>query len=161
MAKEGLPTFEALDASGLRVAVVTARWNADICDLMHSRAVTAGKEAGAVVEEFRVSGALEIPVLVQEAAKQFDAVVALGCVIKGETPHFDYVCDSVTQGLTRISLDESVPIGNGVLTVNTHEQAVARAGGEGAVEDKGVEAMEAALSTAITLNRLRSIRADA
>ena len=159
MAKEGLPTFDALDASGLRVAVVTSRWNADICDPMHSRAIAAGKQAGAVVDEYRVSGALEIPVVVQEAAKQYDAVVALGCVIKGETPHFEYVCDSVTQGLTRISLDESTPVGNGVLTVLTHEQAVDRAGGEGSSEDKGVEAMEAALSTALTLNRLRSFRA--
>lgn len=158
MSKEGLPTQDALDASGLRVAVVTAEWNADICDVLHERAVATGRAAGAVVDEFRAVGALELPVIVQEVARQYDAVVALGCVIRGGTPHFDYVCDSVTEGLTRISLDESTPIGNGVLTVNTHEQAVERSGVEGSVEDKGGEAMHAALATALTLSRLRQVR---
>ncbi|AWB81847.1 6,7-dimethyl-8-ribityllumazine synthase [Corynebacterium yudongzhengii] len=158
MSKEGLPTQKTLDARGLRVAVVTASWNADICDQLHARAVATGKEAGAVVDEYRVVGALELPVMVQEAARQYDAVVALGCVIRGGTPHFDYVCDSVTQGLTRISLDESTPIGNGVLTVNEHAQAVERAGGPGSTEDKGAEAMYAAVDTALSLSRLRGRR---
>lgn len=156
MSKEGLPVKKNLDASGMKVAVVTATWNAEICDRLHTRAVEAGREAGAQVEEYRVVGALELPVVAQELARQFDAVVALGCVVRGGTPHFDYVCDSVTEGLTRVSLDERTPIGNGVLTVNTQEQAVERAGGEGAVEDKGAEAMHAALDTALTLSRLRS-----
>lgn len=158
MSKEGLPTPRKLDATGLRVCVVTATWNAEICDHMHGRAVDTGRAAGAVVDEIRVVGALELPVVVQEAAKQYDAVVALGCVIRGGTPHFDYVCDSVTEGLTRISLDESTPIGNGVLTVNTQEQAVERAGFSESVEDKGSEAMQAALDTALTLSRLRQVR---
>lgn len=155
MSKEGLPTQGGLDASGLRVAVVTATWNAEICDQLHARALATGREAGAHVDEFRVVGALELPVVAQELATQYDAVVALGCVVRGGTPHFDYVCDSVTAGLTRVSLDERTPIGNGVLTVNTQEQAVERAGGDGSVEDKGAEAMHAALDTAITLSRLR------
>ena len=155
MSKEGLPAQHDLDASGLRVAVVTATWNAEICDQLHARALATGREAGAHVDEFRVVGALELPVVAQELAAQYDAVVALGCVVRGGTPHFDYVCDSVTAGLTRVSLDERTPIGNGVLTVNTQEQAVERAGGEGSVEDKGAEAMHAALDTAITLPRLR------
>lgn len=158
MSKEGLPVQHAIDASGLRVCVISATWNADICDHLHARAVETGRAAGAVVDELRVVGALELPVIAQEAAKQYDAVVALGCVIRGGTPHFDYVCDSVTDGLTRISLDESTPIGNGVLTVNTHEQAVERAGFEGSVEDKGAEAMHAALDTALVLSRLRAVR---
>ncbi len=158
MSKEGLPTIDHLDATGLSVAVVTATWNEEICDLLHKRAVITGRELGATVEEYRVVGALELPVVVQELAQRFDAVVALGCVIKGGTPHFDYVCDSVTQGLTRIALDTSTPIGNGVLTTNTYEQAVERSGGSGAVEDKGAEAMIAALHTARVLQRVREVK---
>lgn len=157
MSKEGLPEQRPLDASGIRVAVVTATWNADICDQLHARAVAQAKELGASVEEFRVVGALELPVVVQAAARSFDAVVALGCVIRGGTPHFDYVCDSVTQGLTRIALDEATPVANGVLTVNDHQQAVDRAGGPDAEEDKGAEAMFAALDTCLTLRRMQQV----
>ncbi len=156
MSKEGLPEIKHVDAEGLRVAVVTATWNAEICDQLHNRAVETGRACGAEVAEFRVVGALELPVVVQEAARRFDAVVALGCVVRGGTPHFDYVCDSVTQGLTRIALDESIPVGNGVLTTNTQEQAVDRAGFPDSVEDKGAESMIAALDTAITLKSLRA-----
>ncbi|BAU95938.1 6,7-dimethyl-8-ribityllumazine synthase [Corynebacterium suranareeae] len=156
MAKEGLPVVELPDASGLKVAVVTARWNAEICNRLHQRAVDTGTAAGATVSEYRVVGALELPVVVQELARTHDAVVALGCVVRGGTPHFDYVCDSVTEGLTRIALDTSTPIGNGVLTTNTQEQAVERSGGEGSVEDKGAEAMVAALDTALVLSQIRA-----
>lgn len=157
MSKEGLPVLEdALDASGLSVAVVTARWNTEICEQMRRNAVAAAREAGVEkLSEAHVMGALELPVVVQQFARTHDAVVALGCVIRGGTPHFDYVCDSVTEGLTRIALDESTPIGNGVLTTNDEQQAVDRAGFEGSVEDKGAEAMVAALDAALTLRRLR------
>ncbi|AGG66950.1 6,7-dimethyl-8-ribityllumazine synthase [Corynebacterium callunae] len=158
MPKEGLPQIELPDASGLKVAVVTATWNAEICDRLHDHAVTAGREAGATVDEYRVVGALELPLVVQELARTHDAVVALGCVIRGGTPHFDYVCDSVTQGLTRIALDTSTPIGNGVLTTNTEEQAIERSGGPGSVEDKGAEAMVAAIDTALVLSRIRGTK---
>ncbi|KQB85821.1 6,7-dimethyl-8-ribityllumazine synthase [Corynebacterium lowii] len=154
MAKEGLPTVGVagnLDATGMKVAVVTSTWNEEICDLLHSRAVSTAQEAGATVEEFRVVGALEIPVVAQELARRFDAVVALGCVIEGGTPHFDYVCDSVMRGLSQIALNESTPVGNGVLTTHTYQQAKKRAGGEGALEDKGAEAAVAALHTAVVL----------
>lgn len=156
MSKEGLPTINNLDATGLQVAVVTATWNQEICDQLHRNAVAAGQQAGATVAEYRVVGALELPVVVQELSQRFDAVVALGCVIKGGTPHFDYVCDSVTQGLTRIALDSATPIGNGVLTTNTYEQAVERSGGLNSVEDKGAEAMAAALHTALVLKGIRA-----
>ncbi len=157
MSKEGLPVLEdTLDASGLSVAVVTARWNTEICEQMRRNAVAAAREAGVEkLSEAHVMGALELPVVVQQFARTHDAVVALGCVIRGGTPHFDYVCDSVTEGLTRIALDESTPIGNGVLTTNDEQQAVDRAGFEGSVEDKGAEAMVAALDAALTLRRLR------
>ncbi|MDO5669587.1 MAG: 6,7-dimethyl-8-ribityllumazine synthase [Corynebacterium sp.] len=157
MSKEGLPVLdERLDAAGLSVAVVTARWNTEICEQMRRNAVAAAKEAGVdKLSEAHVMGALELPVIVQEFARTHDAVVALGCVIRGGTPHFDYVCDSVTEGLTRIALDESTPIGNGVLTTNDEQQAIDRAGFTGSVEDKGAEAMLAALDAAITLRRIR------
>lgn len=155
MAKEGLPQIDLPDATGLRVAVVSATWNAEICDRLHTRAVRTGRAAGAEVSEYRVVGALELPVVAQELARSHDAVVALGCVIRGGTPHFDYVCDSVTQGLTRIALDTATPIGNGVLTTNTEEQAIDRSGAPGSVEDKGTEAMVAALDTALVLSRIR------
>ncbi|HJG43654.1 6,7-dimethyl-8-ribityllumazine synthase [Corynebacterium phoceense] len=154
MSKEGLPEVKAVDAQGMTVAVVTSTWNAEICDQLETRAIAAGTEAGATVDSFRVVGALELPVVVQRAAHSYDAVVALGCVIRGGTPHFEYVCDSVTQGLTRIALDTGTPIANGVLTTNDHQQAVDRAGFEGSVEDKGAEAMVAALDTVATLRKV-------
>ncbi|AJK68933.1 6,7-dimethyl-8-ribityllumazine synthase [Corynebacterium marinum] len=159
MSKEGLPSVEGIDAAGLSVAVVTARWNTEICEQMRGRAVATAREAGVEkLTEAHVMGALELPVVVQELARTHDAVVALGCVIRGGTPHFDYVCDSVTEGLTRIALDESTPVGNGVLTTNDQQQAVDRAGFPDSVEDKGAEAMAAALDAALTLRRLRGLR---
>ncbi|MHB0835666.1 MAG: 6,7-dimethyl-8-ribityllumazine synthase [Corynebacterium aurimucosum] len=154
MSKEGLPTPKNVSGEGLRVAVVTATWNAEICDQLHRRALETAEAAGAVVTPLRVVGALELPVVVQAAARTHDAVVALGCVVRGGTPHFDYVCDSVTQGLTRIALDESTPVANGVLTVNDYDQAVDRAGFTDSAEDKGAEAMQAALETVHTLRTL-------
>ena len=103
----------------------------------------------------QVAGAIELPVVAQELARQCDAVVALGAVVRGGTPHFDYVCRSVTDGLTRVALDEGTPVGNGVLTCDTVEQAVERAGGPGSTEDKGFEATVAALDTALVLHGLR------
>ena len=85
-----------------------------------------------------------------------DAVVALGVVIRGQTPHFDYVCDAVTQGLTRVSLDARTPVANGVLTVDNEQQALDRAGLPDSAEDKGAQAAAAALSTALTLRDLRA-----
>lgn len=154
MSKEGLPVITAVEAGGLSVAVVTATWNEEICDQLHSRAIETARACGAHVDGIRVVGALELPVVVQKAAKRYDAVVALGCVIRGGTPHFDYVCESVTYGLTRIALDEQTPVGNGVLTVETEEQARDRAGFPGSVEDKGAEAMIAALDTVIKMRTL-------
>lgn len=157
MSKEGLPQTAPGDATGLKVAVITATWNAEICDQLHKRALETAAEWNAEVSEFRVVGALELPVAVQAAARNHDAVVALGCVIRGSTPHFDYVCDSVTQGLARIALDTGKPVGNGVLTTNTQEQAVERAGLPGSVEDKGAESMTAALDTALVLSQIRAL----
>jgi 6,7-dimethyl-8-ribityllumazine synthase len=103
----------------------------------------------------RVPGAVELPVVCQALARGHDAVVALGVVIRGGTPHFDYVCDAVTAGLTRVALDERTPVGIGVLTCDTEEQASARCGGPDSVEDKGFAACAAALETATVLRAVR------
>jgi 6,7-dimethyl-8-ribityllumazine synthase len=151
-----VPDLPALDAAGVRLAIVASTWHARICDALlagaHKAAADAGIDNPTVV---RVLGAIEIPVVAQELARNHDAVVALGVVIRGATPHFDYVCDAVTQGLTRVSLDAATPVANGVLTTNTEQQALERAGLPESAEDKGAQAAAAALSTALALRDLR------
>jgi 6,7-dimethyl-8-ribityllumazine synthase len=153
----GVPELPELDATGLKLAIVASTWHTTICDALLEgtlRVVTAAKTPTPTV--VRVLGAIEIPVVAQELARAHDAVVALGVVIRGQTPHFDYVCDAVTQGLTRVSLDEGTPVANGVLTTDTEEQAIDRAGLPGSAEDKGAQAAAAALSTALLLRELRA-----
>ena len=157
MASSGAPEDYSIQAEGMTIAVVYTRWNDKIVDLLRAGARDEARELGVKVEEYAVAGALELPVVVQACAKRYDAVVALGCVIRGETAHFQYVCDSVTEGLTRIALDEETPIGNGVLTVEEEDQAYERAGGEDAKEDKGAAAVQAALSAAVELRKVRSL----
>ncbi|AWT54012.1 6,7-dimethyl-8-ribityllumazine synthase [Mycolicibacterium smegmatis] len=156
MSGVGVPDLPEIDASSLTLGIVASTWHTEICDALLEGARKVAADAGipdpTVV---RVLGAIEIPVVAQALARTHDAVVALGVVIQGETPHFDYVCDAVTQGLTRVSLDEATPVANGVLTTNTEEQARARAGLPGSTEDKGAQAAAAALSTAVTLRELR------
>ena len=158
MSGEGRPRTEPdLDGcADLRLAIVATRWHANITDTLLERAVATAKEAHLVQEPtvVRVAGAVELPVLAQALARRHDAVVALGVVIRGGTPHFEYVCDAVTAGLTRVALDESTPIGNGVLTCDTEEQALDRAGLPGSAEDKGREATQAALDAAYQLRAL-------
>ncbi|MBO3745478.1 6,7-dimethyl-8-ribityllumazine synthase [Streptosporangiaceae bacterium NEAU-GS5] len=143
-----------VDAAGLTVGIVAARWHAKITDQLLARAVQAADDCGATTVTVRVAGSLEIPVVAQALARTCDAVVALGVVVRGETAHFDYVCDSVTAGLTRVALDERTPVGNGVLTCETEDQAVDRSGVPGSHEDKGYEATVAALETALVLRDL-------
>ena len=154
----GVPEVPPLDATGLRLAIVASTWHSEICNALLAGARKVASESGidnpTVV---RVIGAIEIPVIAQELARNHDAVVALGVVIRGQTPHFDYVCDAVTQGLTRVSLDSSTPVANGVLTTNNEEQALDRAGLPESAEDKGAQATGAALTTALTLRDLRSL----
>ncbi|SDN71673.1 6,7-dimethyl-8-ribityllumazine synthase [Allokutzneria albata] len=156
MAGEGRPEQVVPDASGLRLGIAATTWHAEITGSLLERAVEAAAKAGiASPTVVRVAGAVELPVVCQQLARTHDAVVALGVVIRGGTPHFEYVCDAVTAGLTRVALDESTPVGNGVLTCDTVEQAVARSGQPDSVEDKGFEACVAALDTALTLRALR------
>lgn len=156
MSGTGVPTFELADAKHLKLGIVASRWHTTICDALVSNAEKTAREAGVVeITVVRVAGAMELPVVAQALARTHDAVVALGVVIRGETPHFEYVCDSVTSGLTRVSLDEGTPVTNGVLTVNTEQQALDRAGLEGSIENKGEQASAAALDAALTLRDLR------
>ena len=119
-------------------------------------ALRAVEEAGAQASVVRAVGSFELPVLATAAARGgAEAVVALGVVIRGGTPHFDYVCRAATDGLSRVALDTGVPVGFGVLTCDDEAQALARCGGPGAEEDKGYEAACAAMSTALTLAAMR------
>ncbi len=154
MSGGGRPDAAPVEAGGLTVGIVAARWHEKITDQLVARAVQAVEDCGATSTVIRVAGSLEIPVVAQALARRHDAVVALGAVIRGETAHFDYVCDSVTSGLTRVSLDESTPVGNGVLTCDSLDQALDRSGVPGSHEDKGYEATVAALETALLLRTL-------
>ncbi|TAL26285.1 MAG: 6,7-dimethyl-8-ribityllumazine synthase [Frankiales bacterium] len=157
MSGKGAPAAGPVDARGFSLAIVATRWHDDIATALLDSAVRTAGECG--VDEptvVRVSGAVELPVVTQALAGTHDAVVALGLVLRGGTPHFEYVCDAVTYGLTRVSLDSHTPIGNGVLTCDSEEQARARSGLPGSTEDKGREAVLAALDTAVTLKRLRT-----
>ncbi|MBI1758305.1 MAG: 6,7-dimethyl-8-ribityllumazine synthase [Actinobacteria bacterium] len=160
MSGAGRPESAPLDGARLRLGIVVTRWHSEITDLLLERAVAAATACG-IGEPLvvRVPGAVELPVVAQELARGKDAVVALGAVIRGGTPHFEYVCDAVTAGLTRVALDMAVPVGNGVLTCDSMEQALDRSGRPGASEDKGWEATVAALETALVLRDLHDLRA--
>lgn len=155
MAGYGAPEQSTVDASGMSVGIVATRWHHELVERMLTRAQEAAKACGvSTVTVARVSGSVELPVVAQALAKEHDAVVALGVVIRGQTAHFEYVSQSVTDGLTRVALDESTPVAHGVLTVDTEEQARDRAGLPGSNEDKGWEAVIAALDAAVTLRDL-------
>jgi len=156
----GAPGDHLVDGRGLRLAVVATRWYAELVDHMLARAVAAGHACGVDdVLTVRVDGSLELPVLAQALARRYDAVVALGVVVRGETAHFEHVCRVVSDGLSRVALDEATPVGQGVLTVDSLEQARARAGLPGAAEDKGWSATLAALGAARALHGLGGARA--
>jgi 6,7-dimethyl-8-ribityllumazine synthase len=156
MAGFGDPHMETVDAAGLTLGIVGSRWHAGLVDHMIERAGAAAKACGVDdVCVIRVAGAVELPVVAQALARKYDAVVAIGVVIKGETEHFEYVCDSVTTGLTRIALDEGTPVSHGVLTVHSLGQARDRAGLEDSIEDKGWASAVAALDAALSLRDIR------
>lgn len=155
MSGHGAPDQAPVDAGDLSVAVVAASWHTQVMDGLLAgaeRALADHRVQGATV--VRVPGTFELPVAAARLARDHDAVVALGVVIRGGTPHFEYVCSAATQGLTRVALDHGVPVGFGVLTCDDEQQALDRAGLEGSSEDKGYEAAAAALLTARTLGDL-------
>jgi 6,7-dimethyl-8-ribityllumazine synthase len=141
------PSINLGDMSKFKVAIISARWHREICDALvegAQRALSQAKiDIGPVVH---VPGSFELPLAAQYALDAgADAAVVLGVVVRGETPHFDYVCQGVTQGIMNVSLARSKPIGFGVLTVDTVTQAIARSGVSGSSEDKGYDATVAAL----------------
>ena len=157
MAGHGAPDAETFDASGLRVAVVAASWHTQVMDGLLDGAQRALADSGVHdVRLLRVPGAFELPVAASRLATEpgIDAIVALGVVIRGGTPHFDYVCRAATDGLTQVSVRTGVPIGFGLLTCDDDAQALDRAGLPGSKEDKGYEAAQAALATAVTVRQL-------
>ncbi|MEP9385431.1 6,7-dimethyl-8-ribityllumazine synthase [Nocardioides sp. KR10-350] len=155
MSGSGAPKPEPADCHDLRVAVVAASWHEQVMDGLLAGARRAFDDHK--VEEpvvVRVPGTFELPVAAATLAKGgYDAIVALGVVIRGGTPHFDYVCRAATDGLNRVALDHLTPVGFGVLTCDDEQQALDRAGLEGSHEDKGYEAAAAALATAVALRR--------
>jgi 6,7-dimethyl-8-ribityllumazine synthase len=152
MAGYGVPGVSTVDATGLVVGVVAARWHGELVDHMLARAVEAAKAClVADVVVARVAGSVELPVVAQALANRCDAVVALGVVVRGETAHFDYVCRSVTDGLTRVALDAGKPVAHGVLTVDSMAQARDRAGLPDSSEDKGWSSTVAALDAVLAI----------
>lgn len=159
--KAGAPLVQT-DGAGLKVAIVAASWHKAVMDGLVDGALAALAEIGLTdVPLVRVPGTVELSVACARLAPSHDALVALGVVIRGGTPHFDYVCTGVTHGLTDVSTRTGVPIGFGVLTCDTAEQALARAGLPGSGEDKGAEAALAAVATAVTLRELAPRTIDA
>jgi 6,7-dimethyl-8-ribityllumazine synthase len=155
MSGEGAPETLA-DGSGLRVAVVAASWHAEVIRGLRAGALRGLADCG-VPEPvvLQVPGTFELPVAAARlAAAGYDAVVALGVVVRGGTPHFDYVCQAATVGLTQVAVRTGVPVGFGVLTCDTEVQAYERSGLPGSKEDKGYEAATAAVATAVTLRGL-------
>ena len=152
MSGQGAPQLD-VHAPGVRVAVVASSWHVEVMDGLIGGAQRACEAAGAVATLIRVPGAFELPIVAKAcaASSEFDVVVALGVVIRGGTPHFEYVCSAATQGLSQVALDYLVPVGFGLLTCDTDAQALARAGLPGSSEDKGQEAVQAALLTWQTL----------
>lgn len=154
MSGAGAPALSA-DGRGLRVAVVAASWHEQVMTGLLDGAARALAEAGVTdVVTVRVPGTFELAVAAARLAPRVDAVVALGVVIRGGTPHFDYVCSAATTGLTEVSVRTGVPVGFGVLTCDDEAQALDRAGLPGSREDKGHEAATAAVATAATLAAL-------
>lgn len=156
MSGEGSPDI-ATDGTGLRVTIVAGHWHEVITNGLIAGARRVLDASGATVTEVRVPGSFELPVVCKAALENgADAVVALGVIIRGGTPHFDFVSNAATDGLTRVALDTGKPVGFGVLTLDDEQQGIDRAGLPGSTEDKGAEAASAALATAVLLKSLRA-----
>lgn len=154
MSGQGAPQL-SIAAEGAIVDIVASQWHTTIMDALIAGALGAVERSGATARVWRVPGAFELPVVAERLARSgADAIVCLGVVIRGGTPHFEYVCDAVTRGLTDVARTHAVAVGFGVLTTDTEQQALDRAGLPGSSEDKGAEAVEAALATAAVLREV-------
>ena len=157
MSGKGAPERQTVDGSGLDVVIVAGEWHETIAEGLIAGARRALEAAGAAHRLIRVPGSFELPVVAKTALDAgADAVVALGVIIRGGTPHFEFVSAAATDGLTRVALDTGKPVGFGVLTLDDEAQGLDRAGLPGSHEDKGYEAADAALRTAAILRDLRS-----
>ena len=155
MSGAGSPSI-AVDGTGLRIVIVAGRWHDVITDGLIAGATRVLEASGASFSLVRVPGSFELPVACKVALENgADAVVALGVIIRGGTPHFEYVSAAATDGLTRVALDAGKPVGFGVLTLDDEQQGLDRAGLTGSQEDKGAEAADAAVRTALVLRQLR------
>lgn len=154
MSGHGAPRIDISGSGDLRVAVVASSWHTVVMDGLVAGAQAALDEAGITAEVIRVPGSFELPVVASALAATHDAVVALGVIIRGGTPHFDYVCAAATDGLSRVAVESGTPVGFGLLTCDDEAQALDRAGLPDSSEDKGREAAEAAVSTAALLRGL-------
>ncbi|MCU1514151.1 MAG: 6,7-dimethyl-8-ribityllumazine synthase [Microbacteriaceae bacterium] len=156
MSGEGAPQTQT-DGTGLKITIVAGRWHDVISNGLLAGAHRVLDASGAEVTEIRVAGSFELAVVSKVALEEgADAVVALGVIIRGGTPHFEYVSDAATSGLSQVSILTGKPVGFGVLTLDDEQQGLDRAGLPGSKEDKGAEAAEAALATAVTLRDLRA-----
>lgn len=155
MSGDGAPEITPVNAPGLRVAVVAGTWHTQIAEGLLAGAVAYLEKTSATVSVLRVPGSFELPLACQRVlADGADAAVALGVIIRGGTPHFEYVASAATDGLTRVALDSGKPVGFGVLTVDDEQQGIDRAGLEGSAENKGAEAADAAVRLALSLREL-------
>jgi 6,7-dimethyl-8-ribityllumazine synthase len=155
MSGGGAPSLDVA-GEGLTVEIVASQWHTPVMDGLVAGAIRAADAAGAQYRVTRVPGAFELTVAAEQLARGgAQAIAAVGVVIRGGTPHFEYVCDAVTRGLTDVARTHAVPVGFGVLTCDDEPQALARAGLPDSQEDKGAEAVEAALATAQVLRALR------
>lgn len=156
MSGEGSPDIQ-VDGTGLKVTIVAGHWHEVITNGLIAGARRVLEASGASITEVRAPGSFELPVVCKAALENgADAVVALGVIIRGGTPHFDFVSNAATDGLTRVALDTGKPVGFGVLTLDDERQGIDRAGLPGSKEDKGAEAASAALATAVLLRSLRA-----
>ncbi|HJA04872.1 MAG TPA: 6,7-dimethyl-8-ribityllumazine synthase [Candidatus Microbacterium stercoravium] len=155
MSGTGQPQQGGVDATGIRVVVVAGTWHSTISDALLAGAERMLEQANADYRVVRVAGAFELPVVSKAALDTgADAVVALGVIIRGGTPHFEYISAAATDGLTRVALDTGKPVGFGVLTTDDEQQALVRAGLPESREDKGFEAADAAVRAVLALRAL-------
>ncbi|MDM7888997.1 6,7-dimethyl-8-ribityllumazine synthase [Curtobacterium sp. RHCJP20] len=158
MSGAGAAERDHVDGSGIRVAIVTGQWHETIAGGLLAGAQREVQRLGATAQVVPVPGSFELPVVAKAALEGgFDAVVALGVIIRGGTPHFEYVSSAATNGLTTVALETGKPVGFGVLTLDDEQQGIDRAGLPGSKEDKGAEAAHAAIATAVSLRSLRQL----
>jgi len=158
MSGAGAAERDHVDGTGIRVAIVAGQWHDTIAGGLLAGAQREAERLGATADVIPVPGSFELPVVAKTALESgYDAVVALGVIIRGGTPHFEYVSDAATSGLTRVAIETGRPVGFGVLTLDDEQQGLDRAGLEGSKEDKGAEATHAAIATALTLRKLRTL----